>query len=109
MVGQKSGFSLRWHYPNQVQNKKGNQQKVQILDVRPFDSSSAFLEFEFTTHNIPLDILDKNSEELNQNLPVYVFCQSGKKSLLAVEKLNSLGFEAYQIEGGIAEILEVFE
>ncbi|MCG2460400.1 HesA/MoeB/ThiF family protein [Flavobacteriaceae bacterium F89] len=59
---------------------------IQLIDVR------SHTEFE-TGHldasvNIPLDQLEDRKKEVNANLPVFLLCQSGKRSKEAWEKLR---------------------
>ena len=51
---------------------------------------------------IPLGQLEKRSEEIDRSAPVVVMCRSGKRSIEALKKLESLGFEDIRnLEGGI--------
>ena len=58
----------------------------QLVDVR------SRTEFEADhlepSINIPLDQLDRRKTELNANLPIYLLCQSGKRSRKAWKKLR---------------------
>ena len=50
--------------------------------------------------NIPLDDLRVRLYELDPKKPVYVMCQSGLRSYIAVCILNHSGFKAYNFSGG---------
>ncbi len=50
--------------------------------------------------NIPLDDLRERLTELDKSKPVYVMCQSGLRSYLAVRILVQNGFDAYNFVGG---------
>lgn len=51
--------------------------------------------------NIPLDKLDAESAKLNKDRPVYLICQTGRRSQKAAEQLAQKGFvELINIEGG---------
>ena len=50
--------------------------------------------------NIPVDELRERIGELEQGKPVYVICQSGLRSYIAVRILEGYGFEAYNFAGG---------
>lgn len=39
--------------------------------------------------------------QLDKNKPVYVYCQSGNRSGQAAKRLTELGFNVYDIEGGV--------
>ena len=50
--------------------------------------------------NIPVDELRERIGELHKEKPVYVICQSGLRSYIAVRILAGFGFEAYNFTGG---------
>ena len=50
--------------------------------------------------NIPVDELRERIGELERGKPVYVICQSGLRSYIAVRILEGYGFEAYNFAGG---------
>ena len=50
--------------------------------------------------NIPVDELRDRVGELEAGKPVYVICQSGLRSYIAVRILEGYGFEAYNFAGG---------
>lgn len=50
--------------------------------------------------NIPVDALRERIREIEPGKPVYVICQSGLRSYIAVRILEGCGFEAYNFAGG---------
>ena len=51
--------------------------------------------------NLPLDGLENELAKLDKNKPVYVICQSGKRSQKGAEILSQAGFkEIYNVTGG---------
>lgn len=50
--------------------------------------------------NIPVDELRERLNELEPKKPVYVICQSGLRSYIAVRILEGNGFDAYNFAGG---------
>lgn len=77
---------------------------IQLVDVRT--------EGEFKTKHLQdaenIDWKDQvNFEtkvsELDKSKPVYIYCLSGGRSALAAKKLAALGYEVYDIEGGIVK------
>lgn len=50
--------------------------------------------------NIPVDELRERSDEIAQDKPVYVICQSGLRSYIACRILAGNGYEAYNFAGG---------
>ena len=69
-----------------------------LLDVRtPPETARGKIEGFM---NIPLDDLRGRLGELDKSKPVYVHCQSGMRSYLAVRILAQNGFDAYNLSGG---------
>ena len=54
------------------------------------------------------EIVDNENLEhmLDKSKEYFVFCNSGNKSKYVVDMLNSLGFKAFNIEGGLSQLLE---
>ena len=50
--------------------------------------------------NIPVDELRERLNELDRQKPIYVICQSGLRSYIAVLILEGNGFDAYNFAGG---------
>lgn len=79
-------------------NKKTD---TQIIDVRE--------TFEYENGNIgglsiPLGSLEKRHEEINRNERVVIICRSGARSLMAIERLQKVGFtNLYNLKGGLLE------
>ncbi len=54
--------------------------------------------------NFPLDSLEKDLAKLDKNQPVYVICQTGRRSQKGSEILQKAGFKnIYNINGGTSE------
>ena len=75
-------------------------ESMQILDVRTrIENKSYNLD---NSINIPLDNLrDRADEMLDKSKPVYVYCTVGFRGYLAARTLRSMGYDAYNITGGI--------
>ena len=74
------------------------QNDVILLDTRtPKEYKSGFAKGFI---NIPLDELRNNLHLLDKDKKVYVMCQSGLRSYLAVRVLMQNGFDAYNFAGG---------
>jgi rhodanese-related sulfurtransferase len=51
--------------------------------------------------NLPLDALETELSKLDKDKPVYVICQTGRRSQKGAEILNKAGFkDIYNIQGG---------
>lgn len=72
-----------------------------ILDVREYS------EFESGhisgVKHVPLGELDSRLEELPKEKEIYVYCQSGRRSEIAVSILNDKGFSAKNLTEGYSE------
>lgn len=76
-------------------------QPLQLLDVRtPGEFSQGHIP-----NSVNYDWLGNDFSEQTKNLdksqPVYLYCQSGKRSAQAADKLASEGFEVYELKGGM--------
>jgi rhodanese-related sulfurtransferase len=72
---------------------------VQFIDVRTIEEYNSGHAAKAV--NMPLDSLENELAKLDKNKPVYVICQSGKRSQKGSEILNQAGFkEVYNVEGG---------
>ncbi len=72
---------------------------VQFIDVRtPGEYTGGHAP---KASNFPLDALEKDLAQLDKNKPVYVICQTGKRSQKGSEILQKAGFKSiYNINGG---------
>ena len=72
---------------------------VQFLDVRTVGEYTAGHAVKAV--NFPLDALEKDLNKLDKDKPVYVICQTGKRSQKGSEILQKAGFKKiYNINGG---------
>ena len=72
---------------------------VQFIDVRTTEEYAGGHAPKAV--NFPLDALEKDLSRLDKNKPVYVICQTGKRSQKGSEILQKAGFtDVYNIGGG---------
>lgn len=85
-----------------------NQDEVLFLDVRNIDESPKItLQNQF---QIPLMHLEKEIEKLNKNQTIYIFCQSGIRSKIAVELLQKHQFKNVKsIAGGALAMKQLLQ
>lgn len=75
--------------------------KIQLVDVRtPAEWQKGIIE-----NAIKIDVTSSSFEKeslklLDKTKPVYLYCRSGGRSMIAAEMLLKKGFEVYNIEGG---------
>lgn len=75
---------------------------VQLLDVRSVEEYAQ--GHIANAENIDVqqpDFIDKAQEKLDNTNPVYVYCRSGKRSMLAAQKLVKAGFKVVNLRDGI--------
>jgi rhodanese-related sulfurtransferase len=71
-----------------------------FIDVRtPGEYKGAHI---IGVENIPLNVLDKQIQQLSRFQEVYVSCHNGMRTSDAVKKLRARGIHAIPVEGGIA-------
>jgi rhodanese-related sulfurtransferase len=74
----------------------------QFVDVRTPEEYAA--GHAVRARNIPLDELPAKLDRLEKNEPVYVICQSGRRSKEAADILNRNGFKwVFNVSGGTNE------
>ena len=79
-----------------------------LVDVRTHDEyNSGYIENSLNIDYLSNDF-SENVEKLDKNIPIVLYCRSGKRSSLSADKLSELGFkEIYNLEGGILEWIEL--
>ena len=79
-----------------------------LVDVRTHDEyNSGYIENSLNIDYLSNDF-SENLEKLDKNIPIVLYCRSGKRSSLSANKLSELGFkEIYNLEGGILEWIEL--
>lgn len=79
--------------------------KAQIIDVRTIEEFENY-HLPNSVH-IPLNQLKVNTDKINFSLPVYILCQSGKRSETAFKQLREVYPESslYSILGGLNQYL----
>jgi rhodanese-related sulfurtransferase len=76
--------------------KKNGAQFIDVRTVEEYKGGHAP-----QAQNLPLDGLEKEIARLDKNKPVYVICQTGKRSQKGAEILQQSGFkEIYNVTGG---------
>lgn len=90
--------SISW---KEALNELNSKEKAILLDVRGTEEMPKFQHPNQI--NIPLDHIEPLTEELLINDNIYIYCQSGIRSLKAAKKLLELmpGKNIYSISGGI--------
>lgn len=90
----------------ELKSRIEKQDTFQLIDVRES------FEFELSNLgglNIPLINVPLETEAIRKDIPVFVLCRIGRRSAMAVMKLEELGFSnVYNIAGGITNWKEKF-
>ena len=85
--------------PEFILEKVKKNEKMQIIDVRtPLEYKECRIDGAV---NIFVNDVRKNTDKIDRSRPVYVYCAVGFRGYLAVRSLRNLGFEAYNMTGGM--------
>ena len=77
-------------------------QQTQVVDVRTADEYAA--GYIANAQNIDVtesNFLQKATKALDKKKVIYVYCRSGKRSMVAAQKLTDAGYKVVNLEGGI--------
>lgn len=73
-----------------------------LVDVREYPEYAAGRVAE--ARLMPLGEIERVAGELDRDIPVYVICRSGRRSAIAQQTLQALGFEkVYNVRGGMLD------
>jgi rhodanese-related sulfurtransferase len=77
-------------------------QEVQIIDVRTArEYNFGHMEGAINTDVLKYEEFKLKTNDLDKEKPVYIYCRSGNRSVLAAKTLCALGFkEVYDLKGG---------
>ena len=75
-------------------------QEIQLVDVREVWEHEVF---NIGGLNIPLGDLIKETNKLNKNIPVIFYCEKGIRSVIALQRLETLpnAVNFYNLTGGM--------
>ena len=78
-----------------------------LLDVRTKDEfNSGYIENSLNIDYFS-DEFAINVDKLDKNIPIILYCRSGRRSGLSANKMKKLGFkEIYNLDGGVLEWIE---
>lgn len=75
---------------------------IQLIDVRtPKEVQGGYIAQAQNLDWTQKASFEENIQGLSKDQPVYVYCLSGGRSSQAAKKLHNLGFEVYELQGGI--------
>lgn len=76
--------------------------EVQLLDVRTAEEfAEGHLESAINIDVHAMDFTQKVSEQLDKSQPIYLYCRSGKRSMMAAKALEKKGYSIVNLKGGI--------
>ena len=101
----KTAAELKQISVEQAKTDLAQKPDAQFIDVR---TTAEYAGGHATSAaHFPLDALEKDLSKLDKNKPVYVICQTGRRSQKGAEILQKAGFwEIYNISGGTSAWLE---
>jgi rhodanese-related sulfurtransferase len=74
--------------------------EAELVDVRePYEWDAGRIP---GAKHIELEHLGSRAEELNKDKPVIFQCRMGRRSALATQAFRAVGFDAYNMRGGLA-------
>ncbi len=77
---------------------------VQLLDVRSANEyAEGHIAHAANIDALQNDFLAKAQRSLSKKKPAYVYCRSGKRSMMAANKLAKAGYKVINLRGGIME------
>lgn len=86
----------------EAKNAIEENKEAQFIDVRTPEEYAG--GHAVNAKNLPLDKLEVELASLDKNQPVYVICQTGRRSQKGSEILQKAGFEEiYNLTGGTSE------
>lgn len=74
--------------------------KVQLIDVRTPKEYHEGTIYEALNVDFLSEDFAKATEKLDRSQPVYLFCQSGKRSAKAAKEMQEAGFKVIELAGG---------
>lgn len=81
-----------------------NGDNIQLVDVRtPKEWEEGIIQNAEKIDVTATDFEARALYTLNKEKPVYLYCRSGGRSLIAAETLVKKGFKVYNVEGGYTE------
>ena len=87
--------------PMEVKKMLDDEINIQLIDVR---EPEEFDLGNLGALNIPLNTIEKNINRVRQDVPVVIYCKSGARSLLAIQKLQPHGFtNLLNLKGGLIQ------
>ena len=76
--------------------------EVQLLDVRTAEEfAEGHLESAINIDVHAMDFTQKVSEQLDKSQPIYLYCRSGKRSMMAAKNLAQEGYTIVNLKNGI--------
>jgi Rhodanese-related sulfurtransferase len=83
--------------------------KQWLAEHKPFKLIDVREAWEHAAYNIggtliPLGEIITRKKEIDNELPVIVYCEKGIRSVIAIQRLEALGFDKlYNLQGGMSE------
>lgn len=81
-----------------------NSSKVQLVDARTAEEYASGKISDATNIDVKKEDFKQLAEEkLNKDIPVAIYCRSGKRSLIGADILKKAKFKVINLRGGIIE------
>jgi rhodanese-related sulfurtransferase len=74
--------------------------EAQLVDVRePYEHEAGYIE---GARHIEMHRLTEQASEIDREKPVIFYCRVGSRSAMATQAFKAAGYEAYNLDGGLA-------
>jgi rhodanese-related sulfurtransferase len=74
--------------------------EAQLVDVRePYEHEAGYID---GARHIEMHELTEQAAEIDRDKPVIFYCRVGSRSAMATQAFKAAGYEAYNLDGGIA-------
>lgn len=86
-----------------INDIKSNLNSINLIDIRESIEFLSLPKLAQAIHIPMSELLQTPEEFLNKEIPYYLICRSGMRTLQVTEYLENLGYNVINVEGGMLE------
>ncbi len=110
IIGCNTNSSVKSISVNELESVIANTDSIQIVDVRtPKEWQSGVLPEAIKIDVNAPGFLESAEKNIDPSKPVYLYCRSGRRSMIACELLRDKGYNVYNIKGGYLQWLQTYK
>ncbi|PQJ21198.1 rhodanese-like domain-containing protein [Tenacibaculum sp. SG-28] len=110
IIGCNTTSSVKSISVNELESVIANTDSIQIVDVRtPKEWQSGVIPEAIKIDVNAPRFLESAEKNIDPSKPVYLYCRSGRRSMIACELLRDKGYNVYNIEGGYLQLLQTYK